>query len=142
MRNGASGAKRCGRRPWALTGTGGGEHGQRGLLLAVLLVPAHELLLTLQDAEVRGYCCIEDIVHPCRKEGALSFSSPIGGPRRVCRLHSTLSSVPPSYLVCTTDCISPGPCLTFFLKQQTGSFFIRKYVCFLPGFLLFSLRLH
>lgn len=76
-------------QPWVLTGTGGGEHGQRRLLLAVLLVPAHKLLLTLQDAEVRGYCCIEDIVHPCRKEGALSFASPIGGPRRVCRLHST-----------------------------------------------------
>lgn len=63
-----------------LTWTGGREHGQRWLPLAVPLVPTHKLLLTLQDAEIRSYGCIENIVHPCGKEGTLSFSSPNGTP--------------------------------------------------------------
>lgn len=135
------------RRPQVLTWTGGGEHGQRGLFLAVLLVSTHELLLTLQDAEICGYCCIKHIVHPCRKEGCVQL--PItsrGTPCQSLQAPDQTSWAGPGHpglaaqsrLLSTTNRRSPG--LSYLLLQtiNMGRFSTRKYVCFL----LLSLCLH
>lgn len=71
MRNAASGQRRHSSGLWTLTRTGGGEHGQRRLLLAVLAEATHKFLLTLQHAEIRGYRRVKDIVHPCKNEGSI-----------------------------------------------------------------------
>ena len=122
------------RRPQVLTWTGGGEHGQRGLFLAVLLVSTHELLLTLQDAEIRGYCCIEHIVHPCRKEGCVQL--PLTSKSAGSRADFTGGSRAPR----PSCSISPPfhhepqkPRTVSYLLLQTinmGRFSTRKYVCF------------